>query len=77
MIKAFLAYLTNISCNRFTKKGIASKKGYQIGDTNLNKEKDIDKFVKDIFAKSSSKGAHSYDHTRRVYSLAIEIGKIV
>lgn len=46
-------------------------------DTNLNKEKDIDKFVKGVFAKSSSKGAHSYDHTRRVYSLAIEIGGIV
>ena len=43
----------------------------------MNKEKDIDKFVKDIFAKSSSKGPHSYDHIRRVYSLAIEIGKIV
>ena len=43
----------------------------------MNKEKDIDKFVKDVFAKSSSKGVHSYDHTRRVYSLAIEIGKIV
>ena len=43
----------------------------------MNKENDIDKFVKGIFTKSSSKGAHSYDHTRRVYSLAIEIGKIV
>ena len=43
----------------------------------MNKEKDIDRFVKDVFAKSSSKGVHSYDHTRRVYSIAKAIGKIV
>lgn len=35
---------------------------------------DIDTFVRDIFS-NNSKGAHTYDHIRRVYYLAIEIGK--
>ncbi|MHA1928334.1 MAG: HD domain-containing protein [Candidatus Thorarchaeota archaeon] len=43
----------------------------------MNKEKDIDEFVKDIFEKSSSKGAHSYNHTRRVYVIAMKIGKVI
>ncbi len=36
--------------------------------------KEIDKFIRDVFS-SNSKGAHTYDHTIRVYHLAIEIGK--
>ncbi|MHA1577775.1 MAG: HD domain-containing protein [Candidatus Thorarchaeota archaeon] len=37
----------------------------------------IDQFVIDIFSKDTSKGAHAYDHTKRVYKLAMHIGEIV
>ncbi len=37
-------------------------------------EKDIDAFVRQILEKNGN-GAHTYDHTRRVLSVALEIGK--
>jgi len=37
-------------------------------------EKDIDSFVRQIFEKTGN-GAHTYDHTKRVLSVALGIGK--
>ena len=40
----------------------------------MNLEKKIDSFVRGIFKESGS-GAHTYDHTRRVYTLSSKIGQ--
>jgi uncharacterized protein len=40
----------------------------------VNPEKKVDLFIRDVF-KESEHGAHTYDHTKRVYVLAIKIGK--
>jgi uncharacterized protein len=37
-------------------------------------EKKVNSFIKDVF-KESKQGAHTYDHSKRVYTLAIRIGK--
>ena len=40
-------------------------------------DNEIDQYIRDVFGKYASKGAHAYDHTKRVYKLALHIGKIV
>ena len=40
-------------------------------------DNEIDQFVREIFDGYTSKGAHAYDHTERVYKLAMHIGSIV
>lgn len=37
-------------------------------------EKEIDNFIKNLFAKEKA-GAHAYDHTKRVYNIALRIAE--